>query len=190
MRSHRAALTMFFGMILGASSAAAQGGGMMGRGMMMGGGDSASAGIMRVVHELMMNHDKLRRTVTNLPDGVRTLTESDDPALAKTLRDHVSATGGLMAKGVDPDLPMSTDALHGVLRNGTKVVRRTELTDKGILVTETSTDSATVALLQAHAAEVTDLVNRGMAAMREAMMRAMPLRPDSTAAHAARRTQR
>ncbi len=152
---------------------------MMGRGGMMGGSDSTSAAIMSVVHELMMNHDKLRRSVTNLPDGVRTLTESDDPALAQQLRSHVSATGEFVAKGVDPNLPMSTASLHGVLRSGAKIVRRTELTGKGILVTETSTDSATVALVQAHAAEVTDLVNRGMVAMREAMMSRPPARDTS-----------
>lgn len=40
-----------------------------------------------------------------------------------------------------------------------------------MLVTETSADPETVALLQAHAAEVTELVRRGMEAMRESMMR-------------------
>ena len=147
---------------------------MMGRGGMMGGmrggGDSTSAAIMTVVHELMTNHDKLRRTVTNLPNGIRTLTESDDPVMAQQIKKHVSATGEFVTKGVDPNLPMSSPALHGVLRNGTKITRQTELTAKGVLVIETSTDSATVALLQAHAAEVTDLVNRGMAAMHEKMM--------------------
>lgn len=175
MRNLRAVFTAALVLAFGASSALAQGGGMTGRGGMMGGmvggGDSTSAAIMNVVHQLMMNHDKLRRTVTNLPDGIRTLTESDDPGLVELIRKHVASTGAFVAKGVDPNLPMSTDALHGVLRNGLKIQRRTELTEKGILVTETSTDSATVVLLQAHAAEVTDLVKRGMVAMQEAMMR-------------------
>ncbi len=147
-------------------------GGMMGGGMMMRGrGDSTSADIMRVVHELVMNHDKLRRTVVNLPDGIRTVTESDDPAMARQIKEHVASTGAFVTKGVDPNLPMSTPALHGVLSNGLRIVRQTVVTEKGVELTETSTDSATVALLQAHAAEVTDLVNRGMAAMHEAMMK-------------------
>lgn len=171
MRYPRALVLTSVGLALGASSAFAQGG-MMGRGGMMGGmrGDSTSGAIMSVVHELMTNHDKLRRTVTNLPNGIRTLTESDDPAMAQQIKKHVAATGEFVTKGVDPNLPMSSPALHGVLRNGTKITRHTELTAKGVLVTETSTDSVTVALLQAHAAEVTDLVNRGMAAMHEKMM--------------------
>ena len=147
------------------------GGGMMGPGMRgrggMMGGDSSTAGIMQVVHQLMTNHDKLRRTVVNLPNGIRTLTESDDPAMVEQIRKHVDMTGALVAAGRDPNLPMSTPALHGVLQNGRKIERKIELTDKGVLVVETSDDSATVALLQKHAAEVTDLVKRGMAAMHD-----------------------
>ncbi len=190
MRYPRALVLTSVGLTLGASSAFAQGG-MMGRGGMMGGmrGDSTSGAIMSVVHELMTNHDKLRRTVTNLPNGIRTLTESDDPAMAQQIKKHVAATGEFVTKGVDPNLPMSSPALHGVLRNGAKITRQTELTAKGVLVTETSTDSATVALLQAHAAEVTDLVNRGMAAMHEKMMGGSPpavrdTAPTPPAAHA------
>ncbi len=152
------------------------GGGGMGGGM-MGGLDSTSSAVMRVVHELMTNHDKLRRTVVNLPNGIRTVTESDDPEMARQIKSHVEVTGQFVAKGVDPSLPMSTPALHGVLRNGKKIDRRTEVTAKGVIVTETSSDSATVALMQAHAAEVTDLVNRGMAAMHEGMMNNRPPEP-------------
>jgi len=177
MRHAQTILTLSFGLACSVSTAFAQGGGMgggmMGRGGMGGmmrGGDTTSAAIMAVVHELMTNHDKLRRTVTNLPNGIRTLTESDDPVMAQQIKKHVAATGEFVTKGVDPNLPMSTPALHGVLQNGRKITRQTEVTAKGVLVTETSTDSATVALLQAHAAEVTDLVNRGMAAMHEKMM--------------------
>lgn len=142
-----------------------------GMGMMGTGGDTATTAIMRVVHELMTNHDKLRRTVTNLPNGIRTLTESDDPTMASSLKAHVARTSALVSKGEDPNLPMSTPSLHGVLRNGARITRVTKETAKGVAVTETSDDPATVALMQQRAAEVTDLVNRGMAAMHETMMK-------------------
>ncbi|MEX2177754.1 MAG: hypothetical protein WD801_03530 [Gemmatimonadaceae bacterium] len=178
MHRHRMVLTALATILLGGSDAWAQGGmgGRMSGGMggMMGGrmrgGDSASAAIMSGVHEMLMNHDKIRRTVINLPNGVRTVTESDDPRMAEVIKSHVASTGAFVATGVDPNLPMSTAALHGVLRNGTKIARHAEVTPSGVIVTETSGDSATVALLQAHAAEITGLVERGMAAMREAMM--------------------
>ncbi len=145
-------------------------GGMRMGGMMAGGGDSSSMAMMRLVHEMMVNHDKLRRTVTNLPNGVRTVTESDDPALRQVLREHVTTTGELVRRAHDPNMPMETLALRGVLRNGANITRRVKQTKTGVIVTETSADSATVALVQRHAAEVTDLVNRGMAAMHEAML--------------------
>ena len=137
---------------------------------MPGAGDSTSTAMMRLVHEMMTNHDKLRRTVTNLPNGVRTVTETDAAALRQTLRTHVSTTGDLVRTSHDPQMPMETPALRGVLRNGAKVTRTVRQTATGVAVTETSRDTATVALLQRHAAEVTDLVNRGMVAMHEAMM--------------------
>lgn len=147
------------------------GGGMMGGGMMAGNRDSSSMAMMRLVHEMMVNHDKLRRSVTNLPNGIRTVTESDDPAMQRTLREHVGTTGELVRTATDPNLPMVSPSLHGVLRNGTKITRTVEQTATGVIVVETSTDPATVALLQAHAAEVTELVKRGMAAMHEMMMK-------------------
>ena len=44
------------------------------------------------------------------------------------------------------------------------------MTAKGILIVQTSSDAAMVAALQQHASEVSDLADRGMIAMREAMM--------------------
>lgn len=165
-QAHRAMWILAVSVPLGAAPLGAQGG-MMG-GMMGGmgrGGDSTTMAVMQVVHQLMTNHDKLRRTVVNLPNGIRTLTESDDTDMIAMIQKHVATTGEFVAAGRDPNLPMSTPALHGVLQNGTRITRRVERTAKGVLVVETSSDTATVRLLQAHAAEVTDLVKRGMAAM-------------------------
>jgi hypothetical protein len=89
--------------------------------------------------------------------------------MVELLRTHVASTGTLVSRGTDPNLPMSTPTLRALLRNGTKVSRRSEATPKGVVVTETSDDAETVALLQAHAADVTKVVNGGMAALHEAM---------------------
>ena len=83
------------GMTFAGSPALAQGrggmgmrGGMMGmRGSMTGmAADSATMAQMRVIHELVVNNTRITRTVTNLPDGIRTVTESDDPRLARLIR--------------------------------------------------------------------------------------------------------
>jgi hypothetical protein len=163
------------------STALAQGGppmGGMGGGMMR---DSAAAVVMPIVHDLMMNHQKLRRTVVNLPNGVRTVTESDDSTMVAQLRAHVSTTGELVAQSRDLNVPPASPVLHDLLRNGAKIVRTVALTPKGVAVTETSTDAKVVAILQAHAAEVSNLVDGGMAAMHEAMSkRQTPARDTST----------
>ncbi|HEY7743800.1 MAG TPA: hypothetical protein VIA19_12210, partial [Burkholderiales bacterium] len=44
--------------------------------------DEGSAADMGLVRDLLMNHSRIQRTVTNLPDGIRTVTESDDPQVA------------------------------------------------------------------------------------------------------------
>ena len=59
-----------------AASASAQGNGRMGMGMMGMMGmrhDSAKMAQMRVIHELVVNHDRIERTVTDLPNGIRTV---------------------------------------------------------------------------------------------------------------------
>ena len=82
-----------------AASASAQGEGRMGMGMMGMRHDSATMAQMRVIHELVVNHDRIERTVTNLPNGIRTVTTSTDPALARLIKDHVLTMGQRVSRG-------------------------------------------------------------------------------------------
>src|ERR1051326_6207151 len=52
--------------------------------------DAATNEQLRVIHTLFINHDRIKRTVTNLPDGIRTVTEPDDPQIAALLKPHVA----------------------------------------------------------------------------------------------------
>ncbi len=47
----------------------------MGPGMMGMGHDSATMEQLGDIHALLANHDRIKRTVTNLPNGIRTVTE-------------------------------------------------------------------------------------------------------------------
>lgn len=168
------------GVAVPAASALAQGGGgmAMGPGMMGMAHDSATMAQMRVIHELVANNSRITRTVTNLPNGIRTTTESADPRLAKLIKEHVVTMDARVSKGDDPRLPMESPALHAIFAGYDKIHTTTDTTANGIVVVQTSGDSAVVAALQQHATEVTELVSRGMAAMHEAMMKAMPgMRP-------------
>jgi hypothetical protein len=44
----------------------------MGPGMMATGNEAATMVQMRDIHDLFLNHDRITRPVTDLPDGIRT----------------------------------------------------------------------------------------------------------------------
>jgi len=134
------------------------------------GHDGSMMAQMAEIHELFMNHGQMTRTVTNLPNGVRTVTESADPAVATLLQAHVTTSRQRVDSGVDPGLPMESDALHTIYAQFAKIATTVEMTPTGVAVVQTSDEPAAVAALQQHAAEVTTFVNEGMEAMHKAMM--------------------
>jgi hypothetical protein len=159
---------------MGMGRGGGMGPGMMGMMGMMGG--SATASEMQELHAMFVNHDRIRRTVTNLPNGIRTVTESDDPEITRILVSHVAGMLKRVEEGRNPRLPMQSPQLEVIFRNKDKIKTSVEPTTKGIVVTQTSQDAETVTALQKHAADVNDLVQRGMAAAHETMMRNMAAR--------------
>jgi hypothetical protein len=143
----------------------------MGHGMMDSGSNSATAAEMHTIHELLANHDRIKRTVTNLPDGIRAVTDSDDPQIARLIKSHVAGMGERVTARNDPNLPIESPALHSIFRDKDKIKTSYETTANGIVVVQISTDPATVAALQQYAAEVTDLAKGGMAAIHTAVMK-------------------
>ncbi len=139
--------------------------------MMHGAHDSRTRAQLGVIHELLANHDRIKRTVTNLPNGIRTVTESDDPQVAAWIKTHVSSMGERVNAGDDPGLPIESPSLHAIFRDNDKIHTTTATIEKGVAVVQTSDDPNTVTELQTHAGEVTDLVEGGMAALHAAMIR-------------------
>ena len=142
-----------------------------GHGMMGAGFDAATAADVDLIHELLDNHELIRRTVEKLPDGIRTVTESDDSRIAKYIKDHVARMGQRVRAGQEMGLPMESPALLAIYKNRDKIETKVETTDKGAIVVQTSSDPATVAVLQKHASEVSELVGGGMRALHTAMMK-------------------
>jgi len=135
-------------------------GGMMGRHMQH---DEAFAADMRLVHEMLAYHERIKRTVTNLPDGIRTVTESDDARVAQFITAHVASMEKRLDEGrvfnlFSPTLPV-------LFEKKDKINTKVESTGKGVIVTQTSGDAEVVAALQAHALEVSELARDGMVAM-------------------------
>ena len=153
------------------------------RGMMMPGmagsmaamhGDPQFQADMRLVHEMLASHDKIKRTVANLPDGIRTVTESDDAQTAQYLKAHVASMEKRLAEGrifnlFSPTLPI-------LFEKKDRIKTLVEPTAKGVIVTQTSADAEVVRALQAHALEVSELARDGMVAMHRAMQAARQAR--------------
>jgi len=137
--------------------------------------DAGSAADMGLVHDLLTNHTKIKRTVTNLPDGIRTVTESDDPQVTHAIKAHVASMSQRLKDGREFNIFSTT--LPVLFDNRDKIISKVEVTDKGAIVTRTSKDAKVVAALQGHAGEVTELVQDGMARMRRGMMSRMAMGP-------------
>jgi hypothetical protein len=142
-----------------------------GHGMMGARLDSATAADVDLIHELLDNHDLIKRIVEKLPNGIRTVTESDEPRVAKYIKDHVQRMRQRVSAGQEMGLPMESPALLAVYRNRDKIATKVETTDKGSIVVQTSADPDTVAILQEHAGEVSSLVRGGIHALHRAMMK-------------------
>jgi len=163
-----------FGLVVAAAFAHPEGMGPE----MMHRGDAAFADDMRLVHAMLVDNTKIRRTVENLPDGIRTVTESDDPAVARAINAHVASMEKRLKEGrlfnlFSPTLPV-------LFENKDKIRTVVEITGKGAIVTQTTAEPKVASALQAHALEVSELAREGMVAfmrnMRAAMMARMAQR--------------
>ncbi len=120
---------------------------------------------------MFANFQRIGREVTNLPDGIRTVTVSEDPELAAVVTSHVVGMIGRVEEGRDPQVFIQSPTLDILFARRDRIETEIETTEAGVVVTQTSDDPEVVAALQTHAAEVTAMVDRGMAAVHEAMMR-------------------
>ncbi len=134
-------------------------------------GDAAFATDMQLVHQLIASHDRIKRTVTNLPNGIRTVTESDDPQVAQAIKAHVANMSQRLTDGKEFNLFSKT--IPVLFNNRGKIKTAVETTAKGSAVTQTSDDAIVITALQKHATEVDELVHDGMVAMMRNMHTSM-----------------
>lgn len=127
------------------------------------------AGPMRTGMELFNRHTLIRRTVTQLPNGIHAVTQSDDPQTASIIQAHISE----MYQRLDENRAfpyMMSRSVPAMFAHSTDYQRKLEATPKGVAVTETSNDPAMVAVIRAHAEELNGFVREGMPAMMRQMM--------------------
>ena len=125
------------------------------------GGDAAGpGGDMMGIHLLFAHRAEIRRTVVQIPGGVRTTTEADDPAVVTQLQEHVRAMYARLKEG----RPINThDPLFAALfKNADKIDVAIEPTPHGLTVTETSKDANVTKLIRRHAEVVGQFIANGM----------------------------
>lgn len=122
---------------------------------------------------MFRNFESIDRTVENLPNGIRTVTYSSDEEVMAVLVSHVIGMIGRVDAADDPKIFVQSPTLDIFFERGDQIVTEIDVTDEGIVVLQTSSDPELVEALQVHAAEVTAMVDRGMDALHEMMMKRM-----------------
>lgn len=119
---------------------------------------------------MFRNFQTLSREVENLPNGIRTVTRSTDPEVMDVLVSHVIGMIGRVEAKDDPRIIIQSPTLDIFFDRAEGIETEIDVTDEGIVVVQTSDDPELVTALQTHAAEVSDMAERGMMAVHERMM--------------------
>lgn len=116
------------------------------------------------------NFELIDRRVENLPNGIRTVTYSADEDVMATLVSHVTGMINRVEEGRDPQIFIQSPTLDVFFEKGDAIETEIDITEEGIVVTQTSSDPELVEALQVHAGEVSAMADRGMEAVHEMMM--------------------
>ena len=120
---------------------------------------------------IFINHKDITRTVKNIPNGIITITETKNESLRENIVNHVSMMLTRLQENRNPQVIIQTPTLNILFENYDKIETEVVLTDTGVQIIQTSSDSVIVAALQQHAAEVSDMAKSGMKAVHERMMK-------------------
>lgn len=123
------------------------------------------------MRQLFQNHRDINRTVELLDSGIKTITETDNEDLITFLVGHAAGMINRVEENRDPLVPIQSPTLKILFKKGHLIKTNIELTDRGLSVIQTSSDAEVVQALQKHALEVSDLAERGMAAVHQQMMK-------------------
>lgn len=119
---------------------------------------------------IFKNHKEIKRTVTNLDNGIKTETYSDKEEIRVAIVNHVTLMVTRIQENRNPKVMIQSPTLDKLFNNFDKIETSIELTDTGIAVIQTSEDPKVVKLLQTHASEINDMVEKGMQAIHDRMM--------------------
>lgn len=133
-------------------------------------GDNATAEEIAEIAMMFRNFGTITREVENLPDGIRTVTRSSDSEVMAALVSHAVGMIERVEQKDDPKIRIQSPTLDVFFLHGDEILSEVEVTGGALTVVQTSANPALVEALQVHAAEVTDMADRGMAAVHDMMM--------------------
>jgi hypothetical protein len=125
-------------------------------------GENASPEESAELAVMFRNFETITRKVTNLPNGIRTVTRSSDEVVMANLVSHVTGMIGRVASLDEPDICIPSPTLDIFFERDNGIDSEIEITDEGVVVVQTTSDPEVVAALQIHVAEVSDMADRGV----------------------------
>ncbi|MFZ9077708.1 MAG: hypothetical protein ACO23H_04180 [Alphaproteobacteria bacterium] len=134
-------------------------------------GENASAEESSDLAFLFRNFETLSREVENLPNGIKTVTRSSNSKVMEVLVRHSVGMIGRVEQKDNPKIFIQSPTLNAFFLNGDQIDSEIEITDEGLVIVQTSNNPVMVKALQVHAAEVSAMADRGMAAVHEMMMK-------------------
>lgn len=134
-------------------------------------GENASQAESDEIATLFRNFETITREVTNLENGIKTVTRSSDADVMKTLISHSISMIDRVNRKDDPKIIIQSPTLNAFFLHGDEIDSNIEVTEEGLVITQTSENTELVEALQKHAAEVTAMADRGMQAVHEMMQK-------------------
>jgi hypothetical protein len=115
-----------------------------------------------VFHRMLERYDAIHRELEHIDGGIRAVTTSDDPEIAKLLRDHVPS----MHERLEENFTLRRwDPLYvEIFENRDKILMDVDLLPNGVRVVETSDDPYVAQLIQAHGEAVNAFCEQGFQA--------------------------
>ena len=132
-------------------------------------GENASDRESDEIATLFRNFETISREVENLDNGIRTVTRSSDAEVMQILISHSTGMLDRVKRKDDPKIIIQSPTLNAFFLHGDEIDSNVEVSDQGLIITQTSKNPELVQALQTHAAEVTAMADRGMDAVHEMM---------------------
>jgi hypothetical protein len=119
----------------------------------------------QAIQLLLQNRQDIRRKVVNLPNGVKTLTETDNAQLRPVLVGHVKSMYERLENG--QPIHQRDPLFRELFQHANEITMKAKPTKTGIEVIETSDNSQVVKMIQAHAEVVSLFLKNGHAEVRK-----------------------